>query len=180
MKNINYKSDFDCILTVKDCKGNDIGFPDFDFEAKFYTRNFSVYMVSSLNCVLTNCFNDNGKIHCVFQNHKLGPGNLMVEFHSIIPDSIYQDEVKDIYSPQETGITLISGKGDCTEDLDIDIIPNFIKLNYDDLTPEQIAELQRPAKDAAQEVYTLQEQINKKEEEREFAERERITKTKEL
>ena len=37
MAKINYKSDFDFILTLRDAQGNDIGFPNFDWEARFWT-----------------------------------------------------------------------------------------------------------------------------------------------
>lgn len=36
MTNINYKSDFDFILRLRGCNGNDAGFPAYDFVAKFH------------------------------------------------------------------------------------------------------------------------------------------------
>lgn len=47
MEKINYKSDFDFILTLVDAKGNDIGFPDFDFSIKLWTGSKANALVAS-------------------------------------------------------------------------------------------------------------------------------------
>ncbi len=68
---VNYKSDFDFILTIKDCRGMDIGFPRFDWKAKLYTsRSIHKYEISHIGGVCTNCYNDDGRIHCVVDGHR--------------------------------------------------------------------------------------------------------------
>ena len=37
MTKVNYKSDFDAILRIKDCSGEDLEWPTFDWYAKLYT-----------------------------------------------------------------------------------------------------------------------------------------------
>lgn len=97
MKKINYKSDFDFILRLKDCRGNEIGWPSFDWVAKLSTSNIANRYISSCiagECV--NCFNDNGQIHVVVDNHNLLPGSLNMEFVIEIPNSHYPDGHKRI------------------------------------------------------------------------------------
>ena len=127
---VNYKSDFDFILTIKDCQGNDIGFPKFDWEAKFYSSQTKiiVYTVSFKDGVFTNCFNDEGKIHCVFDNHRLSAGELCMEFKAYTPNVIYPDKTKDIYTPMSTGIELVCGAGDCGSTASVEVVASFVYL----------------------------------------------------
>lgn len=82
MKEINYKSDFDFILTLKTCNGADIGFPDYDWEANVFTvSNKNGFKVSCIGGVCTNCYNDEGRIHVVCDNHGLLPGELRLLPH---------------------------------------------------------------------------------------------------
>lgn len=80
MKRINYKSDFDFILHLKDCKDPEktVPFPECDFDARFWTSNkANAYTTSSKDGVYTNCFRtDDGGMHFVFDNHRLGVGTL--------------------------------------------------------------------------------------------------------
>ena len=124
---VNYKSDFDFIFAVKDCKGEDIGFPDFDWKAKFYTSKMTSYVVSSIGGVLTNCFNDEGKIHCVFNSHNMAVGKLSVGFYAHLPNENYPDGTKDIFTPMTTDVELVNGCGDCDAESDIDVVLNAFK-----------------------------------------------------
>lgn len=47
MKKINYRSDFDFILRLTDCAGNEMGFPPNDWEARFYTSSNANTFVAS-------------------------------------------------------------------------------------------------------------------------------------
>lgn len=122
MKPINYKSDFDLILRLETCVHNDdgteertdIGFPDCDFTATFWTASkVSTYVASCIGGQTKNCFNDNGRIHVVFDNHKLSKGRLMVELHTSLPNGIYPDGTQDIYEPHPLDIELVDGAGEC-------------------------------------------------------------------
>lgn len=169
----NYKSDFDAILHLKSCVGDvckEVGWPDYDWVARFYTTSHdNVYIASNIGGVLTNCFNDNGNIHVVFNNHGFPSGTLRVEFSAEIPNEIYPDGSQLEVSPQALNIELVRGVGDCGTIADVEVMLSFIKgdkgepLTYDDLTEEQKAELQRPATEAAESVSKLEEEVSQAE-----------------
>lgn len=156
MRKINYKSDFDFILPFPVCKATadgtcervDLGWPDFDWEVKLYTSSkINAYTASRKGDTLVNCFNDNGRIHIVCDNHRLGRGVLNVEIHSELPNGIYPDSVQNIFSPYPLGIELIEGAGDCATDIEIEYMLPFIKgdkgdpFTFEDFTPEQLESL---------------------------------------
>lgn len=112
MAKINYKSDFDFILTLRDAQGNDIGFPDFDWEARFWT--FSPICATTASChdgECVNCYNDSGKIHVVINAPTLGCGKLRVELATHRENDIYPDGERTLYTPDVLDIELVSGKG---------------------------------------------------------------------
>lgn len=126
--NRNYKSDFDFIMRVKDCQGQEIGFPTFDWTAKIWTNNIAnAYSVSCVGGDMVNCFNDNGQIHVVCDNHRLGTGKVNVEFHAMLPNEIYKDGKQDIYNVQDVDIELIKGnacEGTLEADVSIPVLQN--------------------------------------------------------
>lgn len=174
MNRINYKSDFDFILPfpvcrVQDdgtCKPEEIGWPDFDWSARLWASSKSnVFVASRKGSELTNCYEDGGRIHIVCNNHHLGKGVLNVEIHAELPDGIYPDNVRDVFSPHSLGIELVDGPGDCATDIEVEYMLPYIKgpkgdpgdkgdkgdaFTYDDFTEAQIEELQRPATEAAE------------------------------
>lgn len=129
MNKVNYRSDFDFILRLKSCNGNDIGWPDFDWEARFHTLNNKVnaYTASCIGGVCTNCFNDDGKIHIVCDNHHIGMGRLMVEFTSIFPNSDYPDGNEKVVSPLPLGIELVRDAACCPISIEVEIQLPYIK-----------------------------------------------------
>lgn len=113
MAKINYKSDFDFILTLRNAQGKDIGFPDFDWEARFWTFSPICAMTASYHggeCV--NCFNDNGKIHVVINAPTLGCGKLRAELVTHRENSIYPDGERTVYTPDVLDIELVQDRGD--------------------------------------------------------------------
>lgn len=174
MNKINYKSDFDFILPfpvcrVQDdgtCKPEEIGWPDFDWSARLWASSKSnVFVASRKGSELTNCYEDKGRIHIVCNNHHLGKGVLNVEIHAELPDGIYPDNVRDVFSPHSLGIELVDGSGDCATDIEVEYMLPYLKgpkgdsgdkgdkgdaFTYDDFTEAQIEELQRPATEAAE------------------------------
>lgn len=152
----NYKSDFDAILHLVSCVGDtnkEIGWPDYDWAARFYTSSHDKYYIASnYRGVLTNCFNDNGNIHVVFNNHGLPSGTLRVEFSAEIPNDIYPDGSQLEVSPLPLNIELVRGRGDCGTIVDVDVMLSYIKgdkgdaFTYDDFTTEQKTDLIAPIK----------------------------------
>ena len=153
MKKINYKSDFDFILKLTDCKGEDIGWPDYAWKARLWTGvKANAYEVSCMGGEPSNCFNDEGQIHVVVNNHRMGPGQLNIEFTALLPDEIYPDGDERIVVPAPLGIELVRGAAACPSAVEVEAMLPYIKgepFTYTDFTPEQIAELQRPATEAA-------------------------------
>lgn len=159
MRNVNYKSDFDFILHLKDCKDPEktVPFPECDFDARFWTANkANAYTASCKGGVYANCFRtEDGGIHFVFDNHRMGMGVLQWEPHFELPNSLYPGNIQDRFSKEPLGIKLVDGPGDCPTTAEVEIIAPFIKGNpftYDDFTPEQIEEFKRPATEAAVEA----------------------------
>ena len=126
---INYKSDFDIILHIKDHKGIDKGFPSFDWIAKFYTTSkATAYTAAFINGKYINCFNDDGQIHIVFNDQKMGAGKLNVEFKSSYPNTIYPDGHRDVFEPMPLDIELVTGAGEDSGTYDVEITIPFVYI----------------------------------------------------
>ena len=140
MKKINYKSDFDFIakLTATNANGEsvEVGFPDYDFEViitsgcnGYSTRSF---VASSIGGITKNCFNDNGQLHIVCDNHKLNVGELFGEFKAYLPNDIYPDGTQLNVEPQSLGIELVVGASDTPTTAEIEfVLPYIYQSAYD-------------------------------------------------
>lgn len=198
MTKINYKSDFDFLLHLTDCQGGLVGCPEMDWEAHLYTTSrLNAYTAWRRGDEMHNCYNDGGEIHIVMNDHRLSPGTLNVEFHVMLPNDIYPDGVRDLYTPESLDITLTRERGDECTAADADIIAPYIKgdkgdkgergeqgkqgekgdrgddgssLTYDDLTDEQIKQLQLPATAAADGLRAFEQEASKNESARVTAE----------
>lgn len=120
IRRVNAKSDFDFILKLfcgcaKDGgEPQEIGWPGFDWTARFWTWSpANAYTVSCIGGVCTNCFNDNGRIHVVFDNHRLTKGRLRCDLTAELPNAVYPDGSRREVLPQPVGIELVSDAGDC-------------------------------------------------------------------
>lgn len=157
MKRINYKSDFDFILRMKDCKDKDktVPFPDCDFDALFWTSSKAkAYAASYRDGIYTNCFRtEDGGMHFVFNDHRMGMGTLRWEPHFELPNDIYPDGIQDLFRKANLGIELVDGDGDCPTTAEIEVLLPYIKgdkgdkLTYSDLTAQDKADLIAPIKD---------------------------------
>lgn len=163
----NYKSDLNFLLRLKDCNGNVIGWPGFDWTAKFWTSmKANTVVASCISGETTNCFNDNGVIHIVLDNHKLSPGKLQVEFTAELPNEIYEDGNERIVEPLPLDVELIREAAPCPEEFEIEVMLPYIKgdkgepFTYADFTEEQLADLRKPAEDAASDVREEAQQLS--------------------
>lgn len=103
----NYKSDFDFLLLLKDCQGKAVGWPQWDFKAKFYTSQKAICFEAWKRGDEThNCYEDNGAIHIVANSHGLGKGRLNVEFTAELPNGIYPDGSQRVVSRATLDIEL--------------------------------------------------------------------------
>lgn len=134
MKKINYKSDFDLLATMKcyDTSGKEIeiGFADYDWELDLYTGcgNYApkMYKVSYIGGKATNCFNDNGKVHIVCDNHSLNLGVLNGTIRAKIPNAIYPDGTQLIVSPLTFAIELVADGGDTPSPIEVEIMLPYL------------------------------------------------------
>lgn len=180
MRAINYKSDFDFIPKLKDRNGKEVRFPDCDWEAVLWVSNkANNYKVSRKGEQYTNCFvEENGDVHFVVNGHHLGIGVLKWDLHVALPNEIYPDGLQHLCWPESLDIELVAGAGDCPTTAELEAMLPYIKgepLTYEDFTPEQIAELQKPATDAAASVSELETNIQETEALRKDAEQTRIS-----
>lgn len=161
----NYKDDFDFIMRlysamVDSCgrevgdSRRELGWPDYDWVATFYTSSkANAYVASCIGGECVNCYNDNGQIHIVVNSHHMGPGRLKVEFRAELPRDIYPDGYQRNVIPEPLDIELIVGKGDLPSEMEVELLLPYIKgdaFTYADFTSEQIADLKRPATEAAE------------------------------
>lgn len=116
MRKINYRSDFDIVLKLKDPSDpkKTVPFPDCDFSAVFYTwSRTKCYRIGRRGDEYTNCFPDSdGGIHVVFNDHDLGRGQLKWEPHFELPNDLFPDGIQDLFSKEALDITLVDGPGD--------------------------------------------------------------------
>lgn len=165
----NYKSDFHFILKLVTCvkredgkcEKREVGWPDHNWTAKLWTSiGLNSYVVSRKGDVLVNCFNDNGRIHVVCNNHKLGKGRLQCEFHAELPNGIFPDGIEDLYEPQPLDIELVDGPGDCASAAEVEVLLPYIKgdrgekLTYADLTAQDKEDLIAPIKESIDKAIT--------------------------
>lgn len=109
MFKINYKSDFTFILVIRDCEGNDIGFPPMDFDAQIWTNSkINAYYFGRRNGELINCNNEDDKIRVIVNDHQMRCGELQVEVTLHLPDSEFPDQERRIVTPDKLDITLVN------------------------------------------------------------------------
>lgn len=109
MFKINYKSDFTFILVIRDCEGNDIGFPPMDFDAQIWTNSkINAYYFGRRNGELINCKNEDDKIRVIVNDHQMRCGELQVEVTLHLPDSEFPDQERRIVTPDKLDITLVN------------------------------------------------------------------------
>jgi hypothetical protein len=160
MTKINYRSDFDFILHLRTANGQEAGWPDYDWRARIYTsQKVNAVIVSNIGGELTNCFNDNGSIHAVINNHRLTPGVLHIEFEALIPNGLYPDGDEKVVVPEDLDIELVRQSSDCPTDIEITLILPYIKgdkLTYADLSEDDKADLRAPIK---KEVVSVEKEL---------------------
>jgi hypothetical protein len=159
MTKINYKSDFDFILHLKDWRGERTPWPDCDWSAVFWAGSkANTYTASCRDGVYTNCSpTEDGGMHFVFDKHRLGVGTLKWEPHFEFPNAAYPDGKEDLYIKEPLGIELMDGPRVYPTAAEVDALVPYIKFKYEDLTDEEKAEISKPATDAAATVRDLSE-----------------------
>lgn len=128
MRKVNYKSDFDFKLKLKDGSGKEVPWPQCDWDALFWTSSkANAFRASCKGGVCVNCVREADGVRIVFDNHRLGIGTLKWEPHFEIPDALYPDGVRDTYNPAPLEIELVSGQGDEPTDTEVEYTLPYIK-----------------------------------------------------
>lgn len=153
MERKNYKSDFVAVLRLRDARGNEVPFPECDWEAEFWTSlRARTYRAGCIGSEYSNCFRrEDGRVCVIFNSHNLGSGVLKWEPHFRFPDALFPDGVRDLYSPEPLGIELVPGRGDDATEAEVEAVLPAIKGDQgargekgekgDGFTPAQIAKL---------------------------------------
>lgn len=130
---VNFKSDFDFTAVFKAFgQGGvvEIGFANYDWEIVLTTGGNHLasrgYVVSYKGGVCTNCFNDNGKVHIVMNNHKLDVGQLQGTIKANIPNPIYPDGHQLLMNEVKLPYELVTGNGDAPTEVEVEILLPYL------------------------------------------------------
>lgn len=138
MRKVNYKSDFDFRMKLKDASGKEVPFPECDWDAIFWTSSKpNAYRASCIGGEYVNCFREaDGSIHFVFDSHRMGKGTLHWEPHFRFPNGIYPDGIQDQFRKAQLGIELVDGDGDEPTEAEIEYTLPYIKGDKGDTGPQ--------------------------------------------
>ena len=135
MRKVNYKSDFDFVMRLKDASGKEVPWPECDWDAEFWTSSKqNAYRASCIGGEYVNCFREaDGGIHFVFNCHRMGKGILKWEPHFCFPNGMYPDGIQDQFRKAQLDIELVDGDGDDVADTpDVEVyIPAVYLTAYD-------------------------------------------------
>lgn len=149
----NYKSDFVLRESFVDITGKAVPLPtDIDFTLRYWTQHGSEYTASRQGGVYQNCApEDGGTLLVFFKAHNLCEGELHHELHLQLDNEAFEGGVQNVFYPADLHI-LLWDKASSTDRLTSSVLADYTRGNaftYDDFTPEQIEQLQRPAQEAA-------------------------------
>jgi hypothetical protein len=174
MKRLNKESDFDFYLDLTSVNGISLTDVPKYLEAVFTTDGYRRYIAKVEDGECTNCLIEDGRLHIIMNNHHLNSGRLKCTVTIEAEDDSYPDGKKRLVSPLSLELELVSGQGDEPTAAELEAVLPLIKgepFTWEDFTPEQIAELQRPANDMIAQLEATDTAVKKAEEERvtEFA-----------
>ena len=136
---IYYKDDLDFYMKLLDCDDENIGIPDFDWEARLWTSSRLNYViVSSVGGVKTNWRDEgDGRIHVVVDNPGLMPGDVHIDFEALLPNETFADGTRKLVKPFTAPIRLTRDCAPCPSAMEIELMLPYVRgkaLTFDDLT----------------------------------------------
>lgn len=150
---INYKADFDLIISLLDIKGRLMPFPDYDFTIRLTSQGqLPAFVASQRSGVLHNCSDDQGRIHIYADNHGLRPGPLTLEFTAYIPDANFADGTRRLPVVEQLDVHLVPGHGQLPADIATSLGLPAIKV-YPEEWMEQVKDTAELAASALQALY---------------------------
>ena len=149
-KHINNRSDF--VLEWGTTNGEPL--PDGEYDIDFYTDGEVVRSVNSLDTnVVKPIEGANDKVRIIFDfadGEYFGYGVLKYMMRGDILDADFPDGLRHFELSGDTSIEIWDGASDGEDVYSASYIPSYMKLTFDDLTQEEIEQLQRPALEAAE------------------------------
>ena len=143
----NYKSDFVLRESFVDITGKAVPLPtDIDFTLRYWTQHGREYVASRQGGVYTNCTPEGGDLLVFFKAHNLCEGELHHELHLQLDNPAFEGGVQNVFYPADLHIHLWD-KPSSTDKQGSALVADYTRGNaftYDDFTPEQIEQLQRP------------------------------------
>lgn len=162
----NYKSDFVLRESFLDITGKAVPLPtDVDFTLRYWTKHGHEYIASRQGGVYQNCApEDGGTLLVFFKAHNLCEGELHHELHLALDNPAFEDGTQNVFYPADLHI-LLWDKASSTDKLASGLVADYTRgraFAFDDFTPEQIEQLQKPAQDAADRYDTALGEYEKK------------------
>lgn len=149
----NYKSDFVLRESFLDITGKAVPLPtDVDFTLRYWTKHGHEYTASRQGSVYQNCApEDGGTLLVFFKAHNLCEGELHHELHLALDNPAFEGGTQNVFYPADLHI-LLWDNASSTDKLASGLVADYTRGNaftFDDFTAEQIEQLQKPAKEAA-------------------------------
>lgn len=155
-RHINYKSDFVIRERFRDGTDKVVALPDVDFELRYWVGSHSV-KATRKDGVYTGCVPDGDGLLVIFKDHGLGEGELHHELHLALDNALFENGEQNVYYPESLHIWLWDKMGDTEGVVESDCVAAYTrgyKFTWEDFTPANILELQKPAMEAAERADT--------------------------
>lgn len=152
-RHVNYKSDFVLRERFRNAAGQLVALPDVDFELRYWVKPNRQFIAKRENGQLTNCVADGDAVLVLFKNHQLGEGFLHHELHLALDNALFSDGVQHVYYPENLNILIWDKMSDSEGVIESDLVAAYTRgyaFTFSDFTEAEIAELKRPATEAAE------------------------------
>ena len=147
---INNRSDFALVWGT----ANGAPLPNGEYDVDFYTDGEVIRSFNSLDTDVVKPIEDNpNKVRIIFDfsdGNYFANGVLKYTMRGSIQDADFPDGERYFEQSGETTIEIWDGASDADGKVSTTFIPSYMKLQFSDLTPEDIAILQAPALEAAE------------------------------
>ena len=153
MRNINYLSDFQVVINIKDADGNIISPPSVPWEVVFTDEQCKEFHCTFDGSNYVHCIVDGNDIVCFVDNPGFSCGKLRATFIQHVHSDDYCDGTMDLTQPLQCDIMLTKRDSDDSTPITIEALPNWVKgpkgdkgdaFTYSDFTAEQLASLRGP------------------------------------
>lgn len=164
-KHINNRSDFALLWRAKD----NLPLPEFNYDLIFFTDGKNAYTVNSESLYFKPIKNEDDKVmgaRIIFDFSRqdaefFNNGVLKYKMYGQVPDADFPDGFRSFEMEDSTDVEIWDKASDTDVDMVTTYIPSYVKLTFDDLTEEDIQQLQTPALQAKAEWDGVKPTINK-------------------